>query len=327
MSRTVGVSDLALRLPQEHDITIMAHENPDGDAVGCVVALMLMAQKLGVAHRVYLPGDTPISPEYSFLPGLEDIERGEFPKLHSNTSVYIMDSASASRLDISILKCAGDCINIDHHQDNDGYGTLNLVDPTAASTTQILFNIFRAGDLPIDATIGTALYLGLVTDTGRFQYSNTTPEAHRMAAYLQEAGVDVNRVFSLVYERTPLPKTRLLGIALDRLTLRLDGALAASSLSAADFEAAGADERHTEGIIDELRRIEGVRVAAFVRERVSDEGTQQKVSLRSTDGSVDVAAIAHLEGGGGHVRAAGFTADGDAESVIAWLEREVRTRL
>lgn len=325
--RTISEIDLALRLPQERDIMIMAHENPDGDAVGCVVALMLMARQLGVSHRVYLPGDTPISPEYSFLLDLQDIERGEFPQVHSETTVYIMDSASASRLDVSALHCAGDCINIDHHQDNDGYGTLNLIDPSAASTTQILFNIFRAGDLPIGVAIGTALYVGLVTDTGRFQYSNTTPEAHRMAAYLQEAGVDVNQVFSRVYERTPLPKTRLLAIALNRLSLLSDGALAVSSLNTADFAAAGADERHTEGIIDELRRIEGVKVAAFVRERASDDGTQQKVSLRSTDGSVDVASIAHLKGGGGHVRAAGFTTDGDVESVVAWIEREVKARL
>ncbi len=325
--RTVTERDLGLRLPQERDIMIMAHENPDGDAVGCVVALMLMARQLGLSHRAYLPGDTPISPEYSFLPDLQYIMRGALPEVTSGTSLYIMDSASASRLDVQRLQCAGDCINIDHHQDNEGYGTLNLLDLTAASTTQILFNIFRAGDLPIDKAIGTALYLGLVTDTGRFQYSNTTPEAHRMAAYLQELGVDINCVYSQVYERTPLPKTRLLGIALDRLSLRLDGALAVSSVTAADFAAAGADERHTEGIIDQLRRIEGVRVAAFVRERVSDDGLRQKVSLRSTDGSVDVASIAHLEGGGGHVRAAGFSADAEAESVIAWIEREVRARL
>lgn len=325
--RRITAREVGERLPHEVDVLIMAHENPDGDALGCVTALASMAAKLQVPYRAYIPGDTPFPPEYSFLPRLDEVLRGPFPAAGEHTTAYIMDCATATRLDPNGLRCVGECINIDHHQDNSGFGTLNLLDLEAASATQILFDIFTQGALPLTPEIATSLYVGLVTDTGRFQYSNTTPAAHRVAAALQEEGVDVNDVYRRLYEATPLAKLALLGRALDHLEIRLDGRLAVSWVDSRDFSAAGADERHTEGIIDSLRRIQGVRAAAFVREQATQEGVEQKVSLRSTDGGLDVAEIAHQRGGGGHVRAAGFTASGDAAEVIAWIEREIEARL
>ena len=244
-----------------------------------------------------------------------------------STTAYILDCATAERLDPAGLECVGDCINIDHHQDNRGFGTLNLLDFEATSTTQILFDIFRAGGWPLSVEVATALYVGLVTDSGRFQYSNTTAAAHRMAAVLLDVGIDVNAVSRSLYETTPLAKLLLQGRALDHLEIRLDGRLAISRVDARDFEMTGADENLTEGIIDSLRRIEGVVVAAFLRERTSDGTVSQKVSLRSTDGAVNVAEVAHLQGGGGHVRAAGFTVESDAPSLMDWIEREVGARL
>lgn len=325
--RTITTAETAARLPLEKDILIMAHENPDGDALGCVVALMLMAERLGVPHRAYIPGETDFPAEYRFLPRLGEVLRGPFPPVAPTTTAYILDCASAERLDADGLRCAGDCLNIDHHQDNTRFGTLNLLDYAAASTTQILFDVFTAGHLPIDPAIGTALYVGLTTDTGRFQYSNTTPAAHRMAAALQEAGVDVARVAHRLYESMPLAKVRLLHKALGRLQLHLDGALVVSWLAGEDFAEAGVDESATEGIIDTLRAIEGVRVAALFRERAHDGRVEYKASLRATDDGIDVAALAHQRGGGGHVRAAGFTASGPLEDVLGWLVREVGGRL
>lgn len=323
----ITVTEVAQRLPGEEDILIMSHENPDGDALGCVSALAAMARELGVPYRTYIPGETAFPAEYSFLPDLDEVLRGPFPSAGARTTAYIMDCATAARLDPAGLRCVGECLNIDHHQDNPGFGTLNLLDLEATSTTQILFDIFTTGDLPLTPEIATSLYVGLVTDSGRFQYSNTTPRAHRMAAALQEAGVDVNVIYRRLYEATPLEKLLLLGRALDHLEIRLDGRLAVSWVDSHDFEATGADERHTEGIIDSLRRIRRVRVAAFVRERTGDDGPEQKVSLRSTDGSVNVAEVAHLQGGGGHVRAAGFTTSGDTDSVVTWIERQIEARL
>jgi phosphoesterase RecJ-like protein len=325
--KTITALEVARRLPTEREILIMGHENPDGDALGCVTGLGLMARDLGVPFRMYIPGETTFPPEYSFLPLLDRIESGAFPSVAQGITAYILDCATAERLDPAGLDCVGDCVNIDHHQDNRGYGTLNLLDFQATSTTQILFDIFQAGGLPLSTEVATSLYVGLVTDSGRFQYSNTTAAAHRMAATLLEVGVDVNAVSRSLYETTPLAKLLLQGRALEHLEIRLDGRLAISRVDARDFEIAGADESLTEGIIDSLRRIEGVAVAAFVRERTVDGAVTQKVSLRSTDGAVNVAEVAHLQGGGGHVRAAGFNVESDAASVMEWIEREVGARL
>ncbi|MHB9148702.1 MAG: DHH family phosphoesterase [Thermoleophilia bacterium] len=325
--KTITLLEVARRLHSEREILIMSHENPDGDALGSVTGLGLMAQDLGVPFRMYTPGDGAPPPEYSFLPLFERIESGPFPTVPQGTTAYILDCATAERLDPAGLECVGDCINIDHHQDNRGFGTLNLLDFQATSTTQILFDIFRVGGLPMSREVATSLYVGLVTDSGRFQYSNTTAAAHRMAAALVEAGVDVNAVSRNLYETIPLAKLLLQGRALDHLEIRLGGRLAISRVDARDFEATGGDESLTEGIIDSLRRIEGVAVAAFLRERMVDGAVNQKVSLRSTDGAVDVAEVAHLRGGGGHVRASGFTTQGDAASVMDWIESEVGARL
>jgi bifunctional oligoribonuclease and PAP phosphatase NrnA len=326
--RDVTVEEVAARLPDERRLLIASHENPDGDALGCVAALSLMAEKLGLAYTAYVPGVSDFGPEYRFLPGLEGVTRGEFPELDEQTSAYILDCASAGRLDLEHLRCAGVCINIDHHQDNTRFGTHNLVVPTAASTTEILYRIFCAAGLIPDREIATALYLGLLTDTGRFQYGNTTPAAHRMAAELQELGVEVNEVYRQVYENVPLPKILLLERALSRLQFRLDGRLAVSWLEAGDFEELQADESYTEGIIDRLRTIEGVKVAALFRERTRNGDREYKASLRSTDGSVNVAEVANLKQGGGHVLAAGFSADGaPLEDLLGWLEQEIGRRL
>jgi phosphoesterase RecJ-like protein len=186
--------------------------------------------------------------------------------------------------------------------------------------------VFKAGDLPLDAEVATALYVGLVTDTGRFQYANTTPAAHLMAAELQASGVDVNRVYRMLYESTPLPKLLLMARALDHIELRLGGELVVSWLNRGDFADTAADEGHAEGIIDSLRRIRGARVVALIREKAGDDPNENKVSLRSTDGEIDVAAIAQKRDGGGHVQAAGFSSSDDMASLLDWIEAEVSSQ-
>lgn len=323
----ISLEEIARRLPHENRILIAAHENPDGDALGCVGALTLLARRLGVEHCAYLPGDGSFPPEYEFLPGLDDVLRGDFPSLEKGTTAYILDCASTGRLSKSGLDCAGACINIDHHQDNTRFGTHNHVDPDAASTTELLYRIIKLGGLPLDEEIATALYVGLVTDTGRFQYGNTSPAAHRMAAELQEAGADVNAVYRHLYENVPLAKVLLRARALSRLELRLGGALAFSWLLTEDFQELGADESYGEGIIDDIRAIRGVKIAALIREQGNNGKVVLKGSLRSTDGSVNVANIAHQFGGGGHVLAAGFSADSDIPELLDRLEQEVKARL
>ncbi len=321
------VAEVAARLGKETRILAMSHEAPDGDALGCVSAVLLMAERLGIQCRAYIPGRAAFPPEYMFLPRLELVERGSPPSLESGTTVYLLDCASLLRSNSDGFGVDVKRVNIDHHQDNPGYGEFNLLDPAAPSTTAILHEVFKTGGFPVDAEVATALYVGLVTDTGRFQYSNTTPTAHLMAAELQVAGVDVNRVYRHLYESTPLPKLLLLSRALDHLEVRLGGDLVVSWLGSGDFARAEADEGHAEGIIDSLREIQGARVAVLVREKRSEGSLESKVSLRSTDGAVNVATIAQKQGGGGHVRAAGFTSADDVATVVEWIETEIGHQL
>ena len=159
-----------------------------------------------------------------------------------------------------------------------------------------------------DAAVAQALYIGLITDTGRFMYENTSPRAHLMAAELIEAGVDVSAVYRHLYEDMPAGRLALLAVALLNVQRYDSGALTLSLLSAEDFRRAGAEESYSEGIIDHLRALRGTKVAALVRELQNGERKgQHKVSLRATDDDVDVSVIARAQGGGGHRRAAGFT--------------------
>lgn len=325
--RDATVEELGARLRREKKALIIAHEHPDGDALGCVVAMMLMAGRMGITYTGYVPGDDPFPPEYQFLPCLSEILRGPFPAADLETTAYILDCAAATRLDPSGLERVGYRINIDHHYDNTRFGELNLVDFQAPSTTEILFRIFQAAALPLDAGVATALYVGLVTDTGRFQYANTNPAAHRMAAALQEAGVDVNAVYRELYETVPMPKLRLLCCAVARMEFKLGGRLAVTWLGEEDFKTVGADESYTEGIIDTLRSVKGVKVAVLVREQRQDARVTYRVSLRSTDAAFDVSSIAHLQRGGGHRQAAGFTSDLKLPDLLRWIEKETASRL
>ncbi len=325
--RVVTAAEIATRLRTEERVLVLTHEAPDGDALGCVSAFRSMADRLGIACEAYIPGTSTFPDEYLFLPKLDGVLRGMPPQVSPETTVYLLDCASLLRSNGDQIPEGAVRVNIDHHQDNPGYGELNLIDPTAASTTVILYEVFKALDLVLDTEIATALYVGLVTDTGRFQYSNTNPLAHRMAAELQEAGVDINAVYREVYETTPLPKLMLLERALCHLEIRLGGALVLSWLGSDDYLQTGAHEGHGEGIIDTLRRIQGVKVAALIKERRSPEHADCKVSLRSTDGRVNVAALAKKQGGGGHIRAAGFNCDETVASLMDWIENEVRASL
>jgi phosphoesterase RecJ-like protein len=325
--RSVGPREMAERLRGETRVLVVTHEAPDGDALGCLSAFVLMCERLGIPCSSHVPGPSGFPDEYRFLPRLDDVQRGSAPPVEAGTTVYFLDCASLLRGDSDGFAAEGVRVNIDHHQDNPGFGDLNLVDIHAPSTTAMLYQVFKAGGFTVDAQVATSLYVGLLTDTGKFQYSNTTPEAHRVAAELQELGCDINAVNREVYETVPLAKVQLLERVLSRLEIRLEGALVTSWLGNGDFLETGAHEGHSEGLIDTLRCIVGVRVAALARERERDGRVETKVSLRSTEGSVDVAALAHERGGGGHVRAAGFTAEGPARAVLDWIEHNVGAKL
>ena len=286
---------------------VVTHENLDGDALGSLVAMQGLLRGLGKDSVIVLaPEEFPLPPEYRFfaLDGLcteapEDLDR--------RTAIFL-DCGNLDRNPLAALRDAEPLVNIDHHHDNTRFGTLNYVVEEASCTAEIVWDLVRALGVALTPAIAEALYVGLITDTGRFSYENTGPRAHLMAAELIEAGVDVAGLYRQIYERVPFAKLELLGRALAAVKRFDDGRLTVAVLSGEDYAATGADDSYAEGIVDYLRAVEGTKVAALIRDVLSGyHSGERKVSLRATDDDVDVSAIARAFGGGGHRRAAGFS--------------------
>ena len=298
------------RLRTDRRFLLTTHEGPDGDALGSLLALHGILTQLGQDAVMFLAEkEFPLPVEYRFMP-LQEVFH-EPPADLADRTIVFLDCGNIDRMPVDWLRDGGDILNIDHHHDNTRFGTVNLVDDSAACTAEIIFEI--AADLGAEITpeIATALYVGLITDTGMFMYENTDARSHRVAAALIDAGVEVNEIYRRLYERMPQEKLRLLARSLERVERRLDGALSFTYVSAEDYAATGADEGLTEGIIDFVRALEGTAVAAVIRDKPNSGGAARKASLRSTDGVVDVSEIARKMGGGGHRRAAGFSTDLD----------------
>src|SRR5712691_5490010 len=293
---------------RDHErFVVTTHENPDGDALGSLLATKLALDQLGKDSVMLLSGDTPLPQEYSFM-DLEGLRRRP-PADAAERVLVAVDCAKADRLgpEPDVVKRAPLVLNIDHHHDNTRFGDINLIVPDASSTGEVLRDVF--GELGVELTpeIAEPLYIALVTDTGRFQYTNTTPKALRLAAELVEAGADVHRVFQGVYESVQFAKLKLLARALERARIYEGGAIVVSYLLRTDFAEVGAAEPYSEGIIDFLRAVEGAEMAVLIREPPRSDGPTRRVSLRSSTDALDVSAIARKSGGGGHRQAAGFS--------------------
>ena len=302
---------------------LVTHENPDGDALGSLVATHGILKAMGKDVLMYLAArDFPLPYEYRFF-GLDDLVTAPPPDVADRTIVFL-DCGNADRSPIDVA--GAHVLNVDHHHDNTRFGNVNHVVDDASCTAEIVWDLL--GDLGVETTreIADALYVGLVTDTGRFMYESTGRMAHIMAADLIDHGVDVERIYRRLYEGTPFAKVELLGRALQRVQRFDGGAITFTHVTLADFEETGAEESYTEGIVDHLRAVEGTKVAAVVRERSSSPPTR-KASRRSTDGAVDVSAIARRQGGGGHRRAAGFSTDLPIDEIVAFLRAAVGEQL
>jgi len=305
---------------------LTTHEGPDGDALGSLLALNEILTSLGKDSLMFLhEKEFPLPLEYRFLP-LQEVFH-EAPADLSDRTVVFLDCGNIDRMPVDWLKDGNRILNIDHHHDNTCFGDVNLVDNDAACTAQIVYDLATELGAEVTPLIATALYVGLITDTGKFMYENTDARSHRIAAELIEAGVDVDGIYRRLYERVPTEKLTLIARALETIERRLDGRLSTSYVSAADYAATGADETLTEGLIDFIRSLEGTLVAAMVRDKPDRTGKARKVSLRSTDGSVDVSEIARSLGGGGHKRAAGFSTDLSYDDVVARLGEIVAEQL
>jgi bifunctional oligoribonuclease and PAP phosphatase NrnA len=301
---------------------VTTHENPDGDALGSLLSTTLALRQLGKNVVMYLYGEAPLPREYAFME-LAELRRS-LPDDTEDRVLVAVDCAKADRLgpEPGVLERARLVVDIDHHHDNTRFGDVNLIVPDASSTGEVLRDVFRELDVALTPELAEPLYIALVTDTGRFQYTNTTPKALRLAAELVEAGADVHRVFQGVYESVEFAKLKLLARALERAQIYEGGRVVVSYLLRSDFGEVGAAEPYSEGIIDYLRAVEGAWLAVLIREPPRDSGPARRVSLRSSIDELDVSAIARKSGGGGHRQAAGFSSEATIEEITEFVRRE-----
>jgi bifunctional oligoribonuclease and PAP phosphatase NrnA len=301
---------------------VVSHHNPDGDAIGSMLGLSRALRAAGQDVVMAHPDPDPVLPELRFLLAPGEKILPALPDDVGSRTLVAVDCATELRLwQEPVHRRAAHVVNIDHHHDNPRFGDLNLVDPAASSSAEVVLAVIVAAGWPLTLPVAEPLYVGLVTDTGRFGYANTRPQAHLAAAALVAAGVDPSVMSRRLFEEQPLARLVLLGRALERARVLADGRLIVSHLGRDDFRAAGGDD--TEGIVEVMRGVEGVAVAGLVRESGPDGA--YRVSLRAVaDGDdTDVSAIAHLEGGGGHRAAAGFSTRRPPEELIPWLEQQV----
>ena len=312
MMTNASFDDIARALRDANRIAVLSHVRPDGDALGSQLALGVSLRQLG--KDVTLWNEDGMLEKYSFMPCAELLSRPPAEPRAFELGVAL-DTAVQNRLGTAGLAVhATRWINIDHHPTNPRYGDLNYIDPTAPATGQILFEFISAAGLPMNTEIAENLFVAISTDTGSFQYPNTTARTFEIGAELIKCGVKVGRVNQLLYESYPRRRVELLRELLGTMRFDGQGQVASFSLSLETARKLGVKAEDNEGLIDHLRAIEGVLVAVFFEELL--EG-KVRVSMRSKSEAADVAAICQSFGGGGHKLAAGARVRGTLAEVEA----------
>ncbi len=316
-------------LREAEKLVVVTHENPDGDALGSLVAMQGILSGIGKDCLMFIDaGELPLPQEYDFF-ALDGLVCAPPADIDERTVVFL-DCGNLERNPAEAFRRPGvHILNIDHHHDNTRFGTVNLVIADASCTAEIVWDLMGGLGVSPTRTVAEALYVGLVTDTGRFMYENTGRRAHLMAADLIDAGVDVHQVYRRVYEGVPFGKLALLARGLANIERYDDGRLTISALTVNDFSSSGAQESYSEGVVDHLRAVQGTKIAALVRDRLGGPAVAglRKVSLRASDAGIDVSAIARAQGGGGHRQAAGFTTGLSHQELVAFLRDQLAAQL
>lgn len=319
-TRAATLARTAAALRSAGTVAVCSHVDPDGDAVGSTLAATHALLACGVNAVPVLAGGEAAPKTYAFLPGA-----GLYRTVGSLDAVpdvvLALDAPDPARLGEAsgLLADADVVIVMDHHPDNRGYGSVNLADETAPATGTLVWELLPALGVAPTPDIATCLYTALMTDTGRFSYSNATPHAFRTAAELIEHGADPNALYSAVYENRSAGFLALAARVVSRLTVVDGGSIAYSWVDEADLSATSVDPAETENLIDEIRVLGGVAVIALLKVR---DGVV-KGSLRAK-GDADVGAAARALGGGGHRAAAGFTIFGGLDDAVARLLATLR---
>jgi phosphoesterase RecJ-like protein len=323
---TEELKEAAAFIRERDDFLVVSHVQPDGDAISSTVVVGWLLEKLGKKYTMLNEGAVPSRLHFlwksSEILSLEDLE-GEPPKKFRN--VICVDCADYARVGRTEqwFAPAAELLNIDHHPTNDGFGLVNLMKFNAAATAEILFELLDTMELEPDTSAATAIYTGLLTDTGGFRYANTTPLVMSMASRLLQAGVNGPELAENLLERMSAGQLRILQRGLSRLELSSDQRIAWLWVTSEDLEETGATNEDLEGLVNYPRNIEGVEVGLLFKQNGEKS---VKISMRSS-GTVSVAAVAQAFGGGGHVRAAGCRLTDPLPEVIAKVVGEVRKAL
>ncbi len=315
---TPGIPRAAEVIASASNLVIVGHINPDGDALGSAIGLALAARASGRNAVVSFGGRVAVDGTYGFLDLEPMVPAAEVPE--DPEVLVIVDVAARDRLGelAPLIDRAGTVVVVDHHVTNDGFGDVEVIDPAAGATAQLVYHLIRELGWPIGVPCGTALLAGIVTDTGRFQYSSTDPDILRVAADLVELGVEPDLIGRHVYESTPYGYLQVSSAVLGRSHLEPELGLVWTAAYDADLDAAAVGWEDCDQLIDDLRIAREADVAVLLKE--IDGGF--KVSLRSR-GRVDVGSIAVALGGGGHHNAAGFTSEVGEDATM----EEIRSRL
>ncbi|MDI6815871.1 MAG: bifunctional oligoribonuclease/PAP phosphatase NrnA [Actinomycetota bacterium] len=318
MDRKV-LGEVAEALANASSIVITTHIQPDGDALGSILAISRHLRQAGKKVCVTWGEEIRVPAHYQWMPGIDEIV--EYGACIEADLLLALDCANEQRLGFMAEKLPlfKTVVNIDHHIDNSAFGTLNVLDFEASASCEIVYDLLMLMGSVIDEVSATLLYTGIVTDTGRFQYSNTTAKTHDTASHLIRLGVKPNEVFQSVYESMSFASLKWLGAILERAVFIDASSLVFSYVCAEDLKATGASLGDTESFIDYLRVAREAEVAAILKE--TPEG-KLKVSLRSK-GVVDVGSIAREGGGGGHRNAAGLTTDKSLDEAVAWISARI----
>ncbi|MYC74341.1 bifunctional oligoribonuclease/PAP phosphatase NrnA [Candidatus Poribacteria bacterium] len=303
MANTHDYDTLLTLFDQYHTFALSTHINPDGDAIGSELGLYLFLTKLGKSVKIFNTDRVP--PNYQFLPFWDSIENAHFVGTYRPEVLIVLDASTLERIGKRLSKTLypiHSLVNIDHHATAEAFGDINLIIPTASSTSEIVYKLIKHHQSPIDKACALCLYTGLMFDTGCFRHNNTTAETHRIAAELiQMGGFTPDEVYRNVYEQVPVAKIHLLSKVLGTLQITDDGKIASVYATQAMFRKTGTTADAMEGVVNQIQAIAGVEVALCASE-MTDRST--KVSLRS-QGDVDVSQLAAEFQGGGHARAAG----------------------
>jgi phosphoesterase RecJ-like protein len=304
-------------------IALACHLGPDGDALGSLLALTIALEEAG-RQTVASWGSEPfaVPTQYAFLPRQELLQPAEaFPA--APELMITFDAGSFERLGTleTNARASGRLLVVDHHVSNEHFGTINLIDDAAAASAMIVFELLQRMRVPIDKDIATCLYTGLVTDTGRFQYRNTTPQVHQVAAELLAAGAPHDEITQTIYNTHPIGYLRVAAAALERLRFRPDDGLVWTWVTQADMTEHAVGQDEIEALIDVVRTTDVADVAVVLKEQPDG---RFRVSMRSKGGS-DVGRACARFGGGGHMLAAGFTSqNGDPHAIIAEIATALR---